>query len=95
MVSNEKTTEDEGECYGFNLIYSGNHYEAIEVNGHGKTRLVSGINPQSFCYLIAPSESFETEPTIIPIDIPIHEPKNKIPSICGYLFPKSIPIIVK
>lgn len=65
MISREKTTEDEGDCYGFNLIYSGNHYEAMEVNGHGKSRLVSGINPQSFCYIIEPSESFEAPEAVM------------------------------
>ena len=33
-----------GNCYGFNLVYSGNHYEAVEVNSFDKTRIVSGIN---------------------------------------------------
>lgn len=31
MLSRKETTEDAGECYGFNLIYSGNHYEAVEA----------------------------------------------------------------
>jgi len=48
MLHKEHTDEDYGDCYGFNLIYSGNHYEAAEVNVYGKTRFVSGINPQSF-----------------------------------------------
>lgn len=59
MLSREETTEDFGDCYGFNLIYSGNHYEAVEVGSFGKTRLVTGINPQSFCFVIEPGESFE------------------------------------
>ena len=29
MLSRPKTTEDAGECFGFHLIYSGNHYEAV------------------------------------------------------------------
>lgn len=50
MLAKEQTTEDAGACYGFNLIYSGNHYEAAEVSGYGKTRIVTGINPQSFSW---------------------------------------------
>ena len=50
MLSGRETTEDTGDCYGFNLVYSGNHYEAVEVNSYGKTRFVSGINPQNFCW---------------------------------------------
>lgn len=39
MLSGRETTEDTGDCYGFNLVYSGNHYEAVEVNSYGKQGL--------------------------------------------------------
>lgn len=65
ILSKEETNEDTGDCYGFNLIYSGNHYEAVEVSGHGKTRFVSGINPQSFCYIISPGEDFEAPEAVM------------------------------
>ena len=65
MLSAPHTSEDTGVCYGFNLIYSGNHYEALEVSSHGKTRLVTGINPQSFCFVIAPGESFEAPEAVM------------------------------
>ena len=58
MLARPETTEDAGDCYGFHLIYSGNHYEAVEASGYGKTRFVSGINPQSFCFTLAPGEDF-------------------------------------
>lgn len=59
MLSKEHTTEDSGDCFGFHLIYSGNHYEAVEVSGYGKTRIVTGINPQSFSWELKPGENFE------------------------------------
>lgn len=65
MLGREHTTEDFGECYGFNLIYSGNHYEALEVSGFGKTRFVSGINPQSFCFLLNPGDTFEAPEAVM------------------------------
>lgn len=65
MLSKEHTTEDAGECYGFHLIYSGNHYEAAEVNGFGKTRLVTGMNPQSFSWTIKPGENFEAPEAVM------------------------------
>ena len=65
MISKADTTEDAGDCYGINLIYSGNHYEAAEVNSFGKTRVVSGINPQSFCFMIAPGEKFEAPEAVM------------------------------
>ena len=65
MLEKETTTEDYGDCYGFNLIYSGNHYEAVEVHSGGKTRIVSGINPQSFSFRIEPGESFEAPEAVM------------------------------
>ena len=65
MLSKEQTTEDAGACYGFNLIYSGNHYAVAEVNAYGKTRVVSGINPQSFCFLLEPQEEFEAPEAVM------------------------------
>lgn len=65
MLSKKETTEDFGDCYGFNLIYSGNHYEAAEVSSFGKTRLVSGIHPQSFCFLLRPGEQFEAPEAVM------------------------------
>lgn len=65
ILSTEETTQDSGECYGMNLIYSGNHYEAAEVNSFGKLRFISGINPQSFCYQMEPSEVFESPEAVM------------------------------
>lgn len=58
MLSRTGTTEDTGDCYGFNLIYSGNHYEAAEVSSYGKLRITTGINPQSFCWKLAAGADF-------------------------------------
>lgn len=65
MLSEEQTTENFGGCYGFNLIYSGNHYEAASVSGYSKTRLVQGINPRSFDFLVEPKASFEAPEAVI------------------------------
>ena len=42
------TSESSGPCYGFNLVYSGNHKTVIEVKPNGKVRLLSGINDFAF-----------------------------------------------
>ena len=65
MISRPKTSEDYGECYGFNLIYSGNHYEALEVNGFNKTRFVQGINPESFEFELLPKAEFEAPEAVM------------------------------
>lgn len=65
MLSKKGTTEDHGDVYGFNLIYSGNHYEAVEVSAFGQTRIVTGINPRSFQFHIAPGEAFEAPEAVM------------------------------
>lgn len=60
MLSEDHTTEEHGNCYGFHLIYSGNHYETVEGNGFGKLRFVSGINPQGFSWKLVAGESLES-----------------------------------
>ncbi len=59
MVSKEGSSEDYGDCYGINLIYSGNHYEAAEVSSTGKLRVLNGINPNGFAWLLEPGKVFE------------------------------------
>ncbi len=59
MVSRPGTTEIAGECYASNLIYSGNHLEAVEVSGHGKTRFITGIHPEGFSWRLWPGERFQ------------------------------------
>lgn len=65
MLSEADTSEEVGNCYGLNLVYSGNHYEAIEVNGFEKTRVVTGINPSGFAFTLAPDETFEAPEAVM------------------------------
>ncbi len=65
MLSGRETTEEYGDCYGFNLVYSGNHYEALEVNSYGKSRFVSGINPTGFSWKLEPAASFEAPEAVM------------------------------
>lgn len=65
MVHDPMATERNGAVYGFNLIYSGNHYSAVEVNAYGKTRIVSGIQPRGFCFVLAPGETFEAPEAVM------------------------------
>ena len=65
MVHEPSATEQTGSVYGFNLIYSGNHYSAAEVNAYGKTRIVSGIQPEGFRFLLKAGESFEAPEAVM------------------------------
>lgn len=59
MLRGKGASEAHGNVYGFNLIYSGNHYSAIEGSPSGTTRVMSGINPHCFNWVLEPNESFE------------------------------------
>ena len=65
FLEKQDTSEDHGTCIGFQLIYSGNHYEAMEVSPYGKTRVVSGINPQGFSYHLEQGERLEAPEAVM------------------------------
>ena len=65
MISTEQTTEEVGDCYGCNLIYSGNHYEALEATVYGKSRFVSGLQPMGFSYCLEGGDSFEAPEAVM------------------------------
>ena len=65
ILSPENTCETSGSCIGCNLIYSGNHYEALEKDSYGKFRFVAGINPRSFSWQLAPGEAFYTPEAVL------------------------------
>ena len=67
MLWKNDATEDAGTCYGLNLVYSGNHYEAAEVSGHHKTRFVAGINPMGSSFLLKEGESFEAPEAVMTV----------------------------
>ncbi len=69
MISRKDTTEDNGYCYGFNLIYSGNHYEALSSNGYDKSRFVSGISPSTFGWSLEKEERFESPESVMTFDM--------------------------
>ncbi len=65
MIGKKYTGETHGECYGGNLVYSGNHYEAFEVTPYQKTRVLSGINPAHFELIVSPGDKFETPEAVL------------------------------
>ena len=65
MISYDDTGENSGRCYAMNLIYSGNHYESLSVSGFGKTRFVSGINPDGFSWELEAGYVFEAPEAVM------------------------------
>ena len=59
------TTEDTGDVWGMNLIYSGNHAEVAEVTAHGKTRVVWGMNPECFLWELPSGRMFEAPEAVM------------------------------
>jgi len=65
LLSEPDATEDAGVVYGFNLVYSGNHYASAQGSQQGLTRVMQGINPVNFCWDVAPGETFETPEAVM------------------------------
>ena len=65
MISKRGSNEEYGDVYGFNLIYSGNHYESVEKSPFGKVRFLSGINPTAFEWKLSKGESFLTPEAVM------------------------------
>jgi len=65
IIYSGETSEDYGICYGFNLVYSGNHYEAADVDSNGFLRVMGGINPYCFEWILEKGEEFETPQAVL------------------------------
>ena len=65
LLSEADATEDSGKVYGFNLIYSGNHYAAAQLSRQGFTRIMQGVSPANFCRTLASGEKFETPEAVL------------------------------
>lgn len=65
MLIKNGCDEQQGICYAFNLIYSGCHSEICEVTCQGKTRLLTGVNPSSFNWVLEDGETFFTPEAVL------------------------------
>jgi alpha-galactosidase len=61
----KSTTEDSGEVYGFNFVYSGNFLAQAEVDQFRNTRVTMGINPFDFSWKLEPGEVFQTPEAVM------------------------------
>lgn len=57
--------EEQGEVLGFNLVYSGNHYSAVEKANHDTLRVMQGISPHCFHWRLQPGETFTTPQSVM------------------------------
>ena len=60
MLCGRDAGEDHGLCYGAALLYSGGFLAEAELSQFGDIRLVLGLQPQGFFWLLGPGEAFTT-----------------------------------
>lgn len=58
------TTEETGDIYAMNFVYSGNFLAQIEENQFGSIRAMMGIHPDNFCWKLMPGETFQAPEVI-------------------------------
>jgi len=59
------TTEDYGDVYAMNLVYSGSFLAGVSVNSYEKTRLHIGLNPADFAWHLEPGHIFTTPQAVL------------------------------
>lgn len=64
-ICSHDTTEETGEIYGFNLVYTGNFYASAEMDADGGARVLMGINPEGFCWHLESGECFCTPEAVM------------------------------
>lgn len=61
----KNTDENSGDCYGFNLVYSGEFEGGAEKNHLGNCRAYLGINPRHFDWMLEPGGGFQTPEAVL------------------------------
>ncbi|MGD9560488.1 MAG: alpha-galactosidase [Oscillospiraceae bacterium] len=65
FMAEKDATESSDGVYGFNLVYSGSHEASVEVDSHGRTRVLQGVWSDGFSWPLAPGESFVTPEAVL------------------------------
>ena len=65
ILCDRGATEDYGDCYGFMLMYSGNHKTEVEMDQAGSVRLVMGLGDENFNWKLNPKETFYAPEAIL------------------------------
>lgn len=81
------TTENQGEVYGFSLVYSGNFLAQTEVSTFDMTRVMMGIHPEGFSWELEQGESFQTPEGVM---VYSDEGLNKMSQVYHRLYRKNL-----
>lgn len=58
ILSDRDTSEEQGECYGFSFLYSGDFLSLAEYDQYYQTRILMGIHPENFSWRLEAGEHF-------------------------------------
>ena len=64
-LAEHTATQDQGQVYAMNLVYSGNFLAQVEMSQQEQLRAVIGIHPRDFAWRLAPGESFQTPEAVL------------------------------
>ncbi len=64
-LKRQTTNENNGEVYGFSLVYSGNFIAGVDVDNYDVTRAFMGIHPDTFSWNLKSNEEFLTPEVIM------------------------------
>ena len=65
FLVSDASDESHGDCFGCNLLYSGDHAQHVEVSPYGKLRVLTGLNPATFTWQLHSGEKFHTPEAIL------------------------------
>ncbi len=65
MVTDKKATEERGEAYAFNFVWSGNWLGEVETDQTHNTRVLLGLGDECFNYLLKSGESFASPEAVM------------------------------
>ena len=65
ILKRKETTEFAGEAVGLSLVYSGNFLLQAQVDSWETTRLMGGIHPEGFGWVLYPGERFTTPEAVL------------------------------
>lgn len=65
MLSTPNTTDETGEVYAMNFVYSGNFKAVVMSNQFDQIRMTMGIHPDNFKWKLSPLDSFESPEVVM------------------------------
>ncbi|HEY9574015.1 MAG TPA: alpha-galactosidase [Lachnospiraceae bacterium] len=58
ILADRECNEEQGDCYGLHLLYSGNFHMQADKDQYAQTRLLAGIHEEMFSYRLDSGETF-------------------------------------